>query len=368
MDLKKTRSQLILLFLIIYFFINLTFLTTFPVMHSDESWLSGLSRYIASTGDFAATEPFFNLKPRIPHAIRILFHLLQAAVIKLNGYSLLGMRLISLCFAIGGLFYFYKLNVSLYKQSSVVPLLAIFLLSLDQHFIYTAHFARQEILLLTLLLASTCYFIQWTRNHRFRHDVILALLTGLGIGIHPNSLTIAVTLALFYLYQIITQKIKVVNLAIYLTTVALVAVGFIGLSILFEPNFLRNYPTYGQAQFQVLNPLVSKWDAFRQFYLNLYQGQTGTYNLPDFRLSCWLFGITLLLSLLKYLFQKDTRQFFIYPLLAIFAINLTLLIIGRFNSTSIIFQFPFCYMLLAELCSYLPNTILRRITITGLCI
>ena len=85
-----------LIYILAYILISALFLTDFPWVHSDESWLAGLSRNIAETLDFSSTEPFFDAKTRYPHALKILFHALQIAVCSLAGYSITAVRLISL--------------------------------------------------------------------------------------------------------------------------------------------------------------------------------------------------------------------------------------------------------------------------------
>ena len=71
--------------LILFFFIiNILFLNNFPFIHSDEPWLSGLSRQIWQSQSFQATEPFFDLKPRHPHALKIFFHSLQIFFLKIE--------------------------------------------------------------------------------------------------------------------------------------------------------------------------------------------------------------------------------------------------------------------------------------------
>jgi len=56
--LKKINSWHLIL---IFFIINISFLTTFPFIHSDETWLSGLSRKIMLTRHLPSTEIFFDL-------------------------------------------------------------------------------------------------------------------------------------------------------------------------------------------------------------------------------------------------------------------------------------------------------------------
>ncbi len=77
-------------------------------MHSDESWLGGLTRNMLATGTSALPSRFFDLKPRYPHAIKILFHLLQMPFILALGYSVFALRLLSLLSGVAALYLFFR--------------------------------------------------------------------------------------------------------------------------------------------------------------------------------------------------------------------------------------------------------------------
>ena len=71
---KDAKQNIFFIYLIIWFVINLLFLTQFPFVHTDEPWLSGLSRSILENDSPTVTEDFFDLYERHPHALKILFH------------------------------------------------------------------------------------------------------------------------------------------------------------------------------------------------------------------------------------------------------------------------------------------------------
>ena len=52
-------------------------LAWYPFVHSDEVWLASLTRAMIEERSVAATEEFFVLTPRYPHAIKTLYHLIQ---------------------------------------------------------------------------------------------------------------------------------------------------------------------------------------------------------------------------------------------------------------------------------------------------
>ena len=76
------------LYIAIYVAVSSGCLTEFPLMHSDESWLAGLSRNMLAERNVGATETFFDAKVRYPHTFKTLFHLCQILFIRIFGYSL----------------------------------------------------------------------------------------------------------------------------------------------------------------------------------------------------------------------------------------------------------------------------------------
>lgn len=205
----KTKNNLGIYLAIVlifaYVIINLVTLTKFPFVHSDEPWLSGLSRNILEKGDYSVTESFFDLKARYPHAIKIIFHTIQIIFIKLMGYSIFTFRFISLIFGILSLVFMYKL-CKLIFSSKFSAWTATVLLALDVQFIYASHFARQEIIILFILLLGLWYKFKHNENLSLKHDLILGCIVGLSIGIHPNSFLISLPFGFIYLYEIFLQK------------------------------------------------------------------------------------------------------------------------------------------------------------------
>ena len=107
---KINPKWFIYIFLLVWFLLQFSFLTEFPFMHSDESWLSTLSRDMLVNKDLGVTESVFDVMPRYPHAIKVVFHLVQMAFIQVFGYQLFSVRLISLVCGVGVLYFFLSLN------------------------------------------------------------------------------------------------------------------------------------------------------------------------------------------------------------------------------------------------------------------
>lgn len=345
---SKNRNLFILLF--IYFLVNLSFLTHFPFVHSDESWLSGLSRNILDTKNFSSTETFFDLYLRNPHALKIIFHSIQIIFIKLIGYNIFAVRLISTIFGSLTLYYFYKLCYEIFHSTTKSTIASIFL-AIDIQFIYASHFARQEAIILFVLIYSLHFFYVNIDNHSIKQDLILGCIIGLGIGIHPNSFIIALPFVSIYLYNMLfTKKLKWTNLIIYSFTLLIFAISFVLLSLYFDPNFIHNYFSYGK-QFKVHYSFFQKLSEFNYFYVKLYSGISGTYYTPNIKLHFFIFISSFIIAIIKLTITKDKikRQQITPILLSIIFLNIGIITIGRYNQTSIIFQFPLFYILITYL-------------------
>ncbi|MTI56523.1 ArnT family glycosyltransferase [Geosporobacter ferrireducens] len=349
------KKYLLYAFFIGYFLLNTIFLTRFPFIHSDESWLSGLSRNMLENKSFSVTESFYDLKIRNPHAIKILFHMIQVLFIQCFGYSLFNMRMISLLFGLLSLGSMYKLSAYIFN-SSKWAVLAMLLLSVDIQFIYASHFARQEILLVCVLTYGLYFMFSRMDEKGYKKDLLLGVLVGLSIGLHPNSFVIALPFGLIYLYHIcLTKRTHLMNLLLYAFTVAGFATGFVLLSISFDPNFISNYMAYGQSEFEVLQPISSKILQVKYYYLKLFYQVSGTYYTPNIKLQAILFLSALFFSTII-LFRRKGREKenILSTLLGILAVNSGNILIGRYNQTSVIFLFPLFYILVIYAVKNLP--------------
>ncbi len=343
-----TTKIIYLLFILLYITGNIIILTRFPFVHSDETWLSGLSRNIMETGSYAVTEPFFDLYPRYPHAIKSLFHSVQIIFIKILGYEIFTVRLLSFSFGLITLFYFYKLCTHIFV-SKKYAFISTLLLAIDIQYIYASHFARQEIILLFVLIFSLYYFLSNLSDLKPVSHLLLGIMIGLSIGVHPNIFIISLPLGVLYLFHIIfTKKIKITGLFIYVTTATCFALVFIALSFSFDANFIENYSNYG-SQFGVNNTLTSKFLEIINFYLKLFYGVSGTYYTPDIRLEFYLFALAFFATIFLLFKERHSgsRQMLNSIILTILAVNAGIIFIGRFNQTSIIFLVPLFYILVA---------------------
>jgi len=354
----------------LYVLFHLLTLSWFPFAHSDEAWLASLSRTMLQSGELSATEEFFHITPRYAHAIRILFHILQFPFILIS-FSLCSVRLFSLLCGIGTIIFMARLGLFLEEEGETrfLFLIPALLLGIDIQFIYTSHLARQEICLLLLLVFSLDYFYRSLRQHRFRDDILLAIISGLAVGIHPNSFIIALPIAALYLFYLVSGRmvagssgIGLKNFLLWLLLILFFTLVFLIASKCFEPSFPRHYLEFG-AKHGVADSLFSKLLRLPRFYKKMFYQIGGTYYLPAIRLPLLLFAATMGFSFLSLIICKRKRRIILSLLLVIFVLNLGIMIIGKYSPPSIVFIFPPAFLLTGILLSTIKKRILRIISL-----
>ena len=344
MEIKNKRLiKPIHIYLSIYFLVNLFFLTQFPKMHSDESWLSGLSRSMMA-GGFSSTEYFFDLLPRSPHAIKIIFHSFQIVFINIFGYSLMSVRLLSLVISILCLYVFYKLAMIVFEKNVKASVLMTIILSIDIQYLYASHLARQEIAILFFIIV-TIYYIVKTQVWKKKNDIILGVIIGLSIGFHPNSFIIAGMAGAIYLYKIIIErKFRVSNLARLIVMVGIFAVIFIGLSLLFNINFYQDYTEYGKTV-GVDRTILQRITYIFEFYKMLFLKDSVTYYMPPIAGQLIVFMVGAITSTILIIIKKAKPNFIIF-FIAFLTVSIGYIVIGRYSQPTIIFIFPIMYLLI----------------------
>lgn len=324
----------------VYFIVHLPWLTSFPFIHSDEGWLGGLTRNMMATGSFGCTEPFFDAKQRTPHAIKTLFHFLQSVFIWLFDYSPFTLRLLSLIISCACLAAFYFCALRLIG-SPIAAFCTMVLLSADIQFIYTAHFARSEIFI--LLAVCLCIYFLLNDIASLRTAVICGVITGLCVFVHPNSFLLACACGCTLLYKCVQlQKYK--PLLLFCGIAGCFAVIAVGISYSFANNFLPDYFAYGQKEFALWSGATENISGVAGFFERLWTRQSGTYYLPNIKLSLFLFIscgalCCIFAAIMRKEMPKQAKNIFS---LIVFELGLLagLVLMGRFNQTYIIFLYP----------------------------
>lgn len=350
---KKADVIIYYSYLLVYTVVNMITLKSFPFVHSDEIWLAGLSREYMISQSIYVTEPFFNLLPRYPHAIKCIFHGFQMVFITLFSYNIFSVRLISLFFGIATLVVLHKILLKIFKDTKL-PLLITLLFSINIQFLYASHFARQEIVLLFMMLLAL-YTYRYSNFSITYKSILTGLILGVSIGIHPNSFLIALAIGLIILFDVLTKKISYKSLIITVTITGCFAIIFSLISYLGDHDFINHYINYGST-LSVDASLIEKIRTFDDFYIKLFLQIGGTYYLPNIRIFLTLTVILLISSIIYMIYKKKRPKVLVDSILALIAINCGIIIIGRYNATSILFITPFIYLLFAWYLGRLPIT------------
>jgi 4-amino-4-deoxy-L-arabinose transferase-like glycosyltransferase len=339
---RRIEGKAIFLFLALYFIGNLLFLGQFPFMHSDESWLSGLSQAMLQEG-LNTAEPFFDLKPSYPNAISILFHILQMPFLLIFGHSLFAVRLVSLLFGTALLFIFYRFALHL-SGSATKSLVVTAILSVDIQFVYAAHFARQDIVIAFGLVATLYYIHRHADEWSFQRSLRTGLLIGIFAGVHPNALMIATSAGALFLYHIFCKRFKLTDLLTLIVTAACFAGLYIAVSLLFDKDFFTHYFNYG-ATLGVDQSFMDKLRNLPNYFLKLFCGVSGTYYTPPIQLQMIVFALGFIAAC-AYSFRRRETLNLLLPLLGTAA---AIVLIGRYSQPAIVILFPQFYLLVFTL-------------------
>jgi len=330
---------------------SLVSLTRYPPMHADEAWLASETRSILVERSFAATAEFFHITERSPHAIRLLFHLLQAPFVSAN-WSLASVRLVSiLCGAAAALL--ACLASRRLFTSAAAAILFVAGLSLDPLFIASSHLARQEIVLTACFPGIAALYLRRPAKGT-GHDAVIAVVIGLSIGFHANSLPVAIGIGALYLMDLLwsaDRRLAFRRLSVLVAVTAACALIWAGSSRLLSADFPRAYVEFG-ARYGVGESLPVKLLELPDFYSRLYDRITGTYHLPPLRLTLLLFAIASLAGIAMVCRRIISRApaaaaALARPLAALAGVNLGLILIGKYSQPSAVLLLPAGYWLAA---------------------
>ncbi len=341
--IRKNRNNLYpILFIFLWTIVNSIFLAQFPFFHSDEIWLASLTETMLGEGTPAVSEPFFDILPRTIHALRIIFHGLQGLVIGLGGLTPAGIRGLSLLTGAVNLFLFHRL-LGKSGFSSRVSFAGMILLSLDIQYIYASHFGRQEIVVLFFIIAGLNTFFSEYRRYKI---FLTGLLTGLALGIHPNAFIAAWPVSILFLISVIRREVSRKDALLFLAAAMVPVVFFLLLSLIMNGNFIGEYLDFGVGV-GVRSGFPDRIRDFLPFFLKLYHRVSGTYYTPDIR---WQLIILSPLTLIAFFYSIIKERISDSPwsvgAAGVFGIGAGIFLLGKYSQPSIVFFFPFLYILL----------------------
>lgn len=293
-----------------YIVAHIATLSWFPFVHSDEAWLASLTRTMLVEQNLAATEDFFALTQRYPHAVKTLFHILQAPFVAVS-FSSVSVRVLSLVAGLVSLWFLYRIAERLGGARSF-GVAAVLPLAMDIQFIYTSHFARQEILLLAWMLGAIWAVLALgSRLRAVAAGVVPGVIVASAIFLHPNSFIIALAVAPWVIAgpwiaapsmgAALRQepdkprdrwRAPMIRLAAYAAVLALGALLAIGASYAMDAQFVHHYREFGDAVGVSDSPL-RRFFRLRDFFEKLWFQRAGTYYLPPIRVQLVLLaGLT----------------------------------------------------------------------------
>ena len=344
---KFSKYDWIALCLITTFFcVNLVTLMAFPTVHSDELWLKGIATEMLNQGRFDITEPFYDLYPRVIHPFRWLYNSILIIILKFNGPSVASVRIVALIFGTLCLPLVYKIARK-HFANPLYGLAATLLMCIDIQFVYSSHFGRQETFILFLLLLGYWLLLKDDGKHLVPKLSIIILL---GMGVHPNSFILGVCFAGLLLFKWLMRDAPFSKL---LKLIGITSIGtslYVLIGYLMNPDFLKGYLNYGKS-LGVDSEAINRFEGFYWYWYKLFNQIGGTYDLFDIKLTLILLGLLSLIWLpfLLYALAKVRRNRIsasaFFPLVTVIGIALSLLLIGRYNQTAIVFFVPFIILL-----------------------
>ena len=365
-----TTVDIVGIFLLsLYVLASFASIMQFPVIHSDELWLNGIASEMALQKSLAITEPFYDLYPRTIHPFRWLYNGLIILVRPVLGSSIRSIRTLSFIFAITSLILLYKiLKVSI--KNEILPLIGSILLAINIQFIYSSHQGRQEMILVFFMLLGLFFL---TRPGTSKLSLKLSFILFLAMGIHPNSflLGVAFTATLFIQGLLAPSSFKrylviILRLAIF-TCIGVITYLIVGFSM--NPNFITEYINYGTT-LGIDQALTGRFQGFYWFFYKLYQQIGGTYDLFNIKIQLLTLALIIIIGtpiiigmkIKKIHLNSSSSVLFANAFGANIGLLLGLLIIGRYNQTSIIFFIPVLILSLAATVGYFLQKTTSKVT------
>jgi hypothetical protein len=350
-----------LIVILVYAAISVWSLPWYPAVHSDEVWLASLTRAMIVERDLAATEDFFAITPRHPHAIKTLYHVVQMPFLAVS-FSHIGARLPSALAMIGAVWLLYSLLRRLTGNVTVAALVAL-AFGLDPQMLYIGHLARQE----ALVVAATVAAVRVAASGTLRAPLWAGLIVGLTIFIHPNAFIAAAAVVPWILvpprhFAVRGETFVAAGaegraglagiagrIGLFITPITAFAIAAVGLSILIDPGFIGHYSSFGAA----VGVGDSGWQ--RLFRLRSFLGKVitrnqGTYYLPPVTPQLVWGAISVsvapVLSFLRDRHRTDGPFALapVLPLLSVLGVATALFLIGKYSPPSAVFFFPFLYL------------------------
>ncbi len=332
-----------------YLLAHLFTLNSHPFVHSDEAWLAVLTRAMVTERSPASVEEVFRITPRYPHALKTLYHLVQAPFLSIS-WSVFAARLPSL---IAGFFSLVLVTqiasvAGLGRRLRFVPGL---FMALSPQFWYASHLGRQEMLLTALFLYS------WSLKSRNRSSWIVALPLSAAVFVHPNAFIISIPIGVMYLLDLFFSKPgrtgKTRELLVFLGVLAGSVLLVVGFSFKMDAEFIRHYLSFGDSV-GTRDTLLIKLLGLPVFIGKMWRGDAGTYYLANLHPMFVLGSAGFLCTALSLFFPESnqkrisgflSRKSGIYLLSVPFSLAAGMVVVGKYGPPTVTFLMPPAYLL-----------------------
>lgn len=290
------RTISVVVFAVLYLALHIWTLPWYPFVHSDEVWLASLSRTMWSGGAGSeggwprgapapgATEEFFRLTPRHPHALKTLYHLLQGPLVT-RWWGITAARLPSLA---GGLGALGLTGLLLRRCAAGRPVLygGVAALALDPLFFTMSHMGRQEALITAAMVGAVVVLAPLVQRESAGGEkpgeeaaaavvAAAASIIGVAIFIHPTAFIAACAATPW-----VPRRRR--ELLVWFVVLAAWGAAAIGASFALDGNFLVNYRAFGDSVGVTAIP-VQRVARLREYVMRLWHRVAGTYYLPPVR-------------------------------------------------------------------------------------
>lgn len=234
MQLTPTRVFLASLFAAIMI-INLVSLEEYPAPHCDEAVYANISQTLLREGHFGS--PILGETAGLDqnHVFSgRMFHILQAPLIAVFGYSVWTVRLFA---AIGwglvGLF-IYQIVKKLVSLPAAIVSTLVYLVSLNS--LFASHNGRAETWVAASVMGTLWYYLTVAESQRWYEMAALGMLLSVSaVGFHVNGIFFTAALGMVILYQQFTIRRPAVSLLPLFVAGLLTTALFVYLTLIPDP-------------------------------------------------------------------------------------------------------------------------------------
>ena len=246
---------------------------------------------------------------------------------------------------LASVWFLYRIVASLSGRRVIAALTAL-AFGLDPQLLYISHFARQEALILMVMLGAIAVLTR--RAAGAGSTVVLAgvLVSVSSIFVHPNAFVAAAAVAVGSFSGPVAPLDRRPR-GVFVVPIAIAATVAVAASFAMDGDFLRHYASFGDAV-GVGDSGLRRLFRFRSFFSKLATQNAGTYYLPPVASRMW-FTVALAVPAVAAATIAGRGRRLGIALRAVLTSGLgvavALFIIGKYSPPSAVFFLPSVYLL-----------------------